>query len=148
MNNDMPDTDNRLITFHLSGSDFAVPIAQVREVTSAEKINALPGARKPLEGLMIYREHQALPVFSLFDALGRENGRSGELVVVVELGGQILGFRVDGIGRVVDGLGNEEDDPEGADLDIPPESVQGVFSDRGSRVVVLRLEKVFGNVLN
>lgn len=148
MNRDMPITDNRLITFHLSGHDFAVPIAVVLEVTSAEKIDELPGAMKPLEGLMIYRDNQALPIFSLIEALGQEHDNSGDLIMVVELDKQILGFRVDRIGRIVDGLGNDHYDSEEEVPDINPEAVRGVISEKGLRVVVLRLEKVFVNVLN
>jgi len=148
MNRDMPITDNRLITFHLSGYDFAVPIAVVLEVTNAEKIDELPGAMKPLEGLMIYRDNQALPIFSLIEALGQEHDNSGDLIMVVELDKQILGFRVDRIGRIVDGLGNDQYDPEEEVQGINPEAVRGVISEKGLRVVVLRLEKVFVNVLN
>ena len=148
MNRDMPITDNRLITFHLSGHDFAVPIAVVLEVTNAEKIDDLPGAMKPLEGLMIYRDNQALPIFSLIEALGQEHDNSGDLIMVVELDKQVLGFRVDRIGRIVDGLGNDQYDPEEEVPGINPEAVRGVISEKGLRVVVLRLEKVFVNVLN
>ena len=148
MNRDMPITDNRFITFHLSGHDFAVPIAVVLEVTSAEKIDELPGSMKPLEGLMIYRDNQALPIFSLIEALGQEHDNSGDLIMVVELDKQILGFRVDRIGRIVDGSGNDQYDPEEEVPDINPEAVRGVISEKGLRVVVLRLEKVFVNVLN
>jgi len=148
MNRDMPITDNRLITFHLSGHDYAVPIAVVLEVTNAEKIDDLPGAMKPLEGLMIYRDNQALPIFSLIEALGQEHDNSGDLIMVVELDKQILGFRVDRIGRIVDGLGNDQYDPEEEVPGINPEAVRGVISEKGLRVVVLRLEKVFVNVLN
>jgi len=148
MNKHMRLTDNRLITFHLSGHDFAVPIEVVREVINAEKIDQLPGGRKPLEGLMIYRRDQALPVFSLTQALGRESETPGDLILVVELDGQMLGFRVEKIGRVIDGSGNGQYEPLEEELAFDPETIRGTINEKGLTVIVLRLEKVLGNVLN
>ena len=148
MNKHILITDNRLITFHLSGGDYAVPIAVVREVISAEKIDQLPGGRKPLEGLMIYRENQVLPVFSLTQALGLENESLGDLILVVKLNTQMLGFRVEKIGRVIGGSGSHHYEPLEEELALDPGTVQGTFIEEGLRVNVLKLEKVFGNVLN
>lgn len=148
MNGDMSSTDNRFITFYLSGCYYAIPIAAVREVTSAQRIHVLPGARKPLEGLMIYRGVQVLPVFSLTEALDLESMDSGDLIVVVELKTQILGFRVQKIGRVVDGFDKEQDGLEGGGTVVDPDAVLGIWSDKGASVVALRLEKVFRNVLD
>lgn len=148
MNKQIYEPENRLITFRVSNRDFAVPLSVVREVISVQKIDQLPGGRKPLEGLMVYRGNQALPVFSLTLALGWEIENRGDLVLVVELDGQMFGFRVVKIGRVVEDSGNGQYEPLEGEPELDPEFTVGTVNEQGLRATVLRLEKVFGNVLN
>ena len=62
--------DTRMITFALGRHRFAIPIEDIREVINIDSVVDVPGGRRPLEGILPYRDDAILPVFSLLDLLG------------------------------------------------------------------------------
>ena len=140
-------TDSRLIFFHVGDCSFAVPLNEVREIVVAVAVTPVPGSRPPLEGVMIYQGEGVLPVFSLLSALGRASETAGGLVVVSELGGVFIGFRVEGIGGVVKRLEGDRLDKYQDELKGRPGAIEGTFESGGRSLIVLSLSGVFREVL-
>ena len=95
--------DRRLVTFNSEGEYFAVPLGEVLEVIAAGVMVDVPGTRWPLTDLMVYRNDQILPIFSLKGALGVEDSLEGRLIVVAQSDEYLIGFRVEKIGGVIPG---------------------------------------------
>ncbi|GBE15138.1 MAG TPA: chemotaxis protein CheW [Proteobacteria bacterium] len=140
-------TDSRLISFHVGDCDFAVPLSEIREIVAAVSVTPVPDGRLPLEGLMVYRGGQALPVFSLLGALGRDSESGGSLIVVSELGPAFVGFRVEGIGGVVDGVQGDRLDEYHGELKGRAGAIEGTFESGDRSMIVLSLSAVFQEVV-
>lgn len=140
-------TDSRLIFFHVGNWSFAVPLNEVREIVAAASVTPVPGARPPLEGVMVYRREEALPLFSLPSALGIDYETVGGFVAVSEIDGVFLGFRVEGIGGVIDGVEGNHLDKYHGELKGRPGAIKGAFEFGDRFLVVLNLSEVFQKVV-
>ena len=141
-------TDSRLIFFHVGGHGFAVPLSEIREIVAVSAVTPVPGARAPLEGVTVYREEGVLPLFSLLGAMGNASITNGALIVVAELGGEFIGFRVEGVGGVI-GMPEENGlETYKGELKGPPGAIKGIFKSGGQVLVAISLSGVFQEVLD
>jgi purine-binding chemotaxis protein CheW len=136
--------DTRLISFTSAGQDFAVPISSVREVVRVDSVEPVPGSRSPLEGIYVYRGSQILPVFSLPEIFGVVSGGQENLLMVVDIEGETLGFRIERIGGVADTPPVGEVEEYSGDLQIDPGAIRGVWKSPRGAFLLLRLNTVFG----
>ncbi|UCG38657.1 MAG: chemotaxis protein CheW [bacterium] len=136
--------EKRLITFSISKHRFAAPIDEIREVVSADAVMPVPGARRPLLGLLPYRGHTVLPVFSLLDLLGDRSGESGNLVIVAASPGGPVGFRVRQMGGVMMlSAGEQEVVPYEGDLGAGTGAVTALLKRTGGEYIILDIGKLF-----
>lgn len=137
--------ETRFITFRAGGHDFAVPIEKVREVLTLSFVFPVPGGRRPLLGIISYRNKRVLPVFSLLDALGEEGAGTGHLIVVWGPESAPAGFAVDGLGGIVTASGQEEEiEPYQGTLGGPEGAVPAVLKKAGGDHILLEIDKVLG----
>lgn len=135
--------ERRLISFTVGGFRFAAPIEAVREVVNITSIVAVPGARRPLEGILPYRDNLVLPVFSLLDLLGARHDEPGNLVVVTGPKDDPVGFRVQGMGGVMVIGDKDEIVPYEGDLRSPGEEIKGVLKKTGGELILLEMDRLF-----
>jgi chemotaxis signal transduction protein len=136
-------TDTRMITFALGRHRFAIPIDDIREVINVDSVVSVPGGRRPLEGILPYREDSILPVFSLLDLLGHEHEEGSNLVVVTGTSDAPIGFRVRQMGGVMVSGPEDELVPYDGDLGSGGKAVAGVLRKPGGEHLLLDMKQVF-----
>ena len=142
-------TERRLITFTVGAYRFAVPIETVREVVNVTSIITVPGGRRPLEGILPYRDHLVLPVFSLLDILGQEYDEPGNLVIVTGPTEDPVGFRVSNMGGVIPSADGDEMAPYEGELSHKG-AITGVLKKPGGELILLDMDRMLdlGNTKN
>jgi len=90
------------LSFRLDGRIYAVPLAQVAEITPALELNRIPHMPKSVEGLLNHRG-QVIPVISLRSRmnLAQQEASLSRNIVVLDLGGGPVGILVDAVDAVV-----------------------------------------------
>ena len=141
-------TDDRMITFSIGGRHLAVSISHLKEVVALGPIEPVPGARPPLEGLMVYRKTGVLPILSLGGALGIKERSEGGLVIVADISGVNLGYQIDGIGGVVNGPGDGEIETCQGMPDPLPAAIKGCIKLGDREIALLQLDVLFGSLLS
>jgi len=136
-------TDRRFITFNAGEHNFAVPIEEVREVVSSSSILPVPGGKKPLLGIIPYREEGVLPVFSLLEILGEPEIQAGTLIVIADHDEAPIGFTVQGLGGIITASGSEDQTKsyEG-ELEGPDGAITGILEKAGEEYVLLEIGQV------
>jgi chemotaxis signal transduction protein len=134
--------DRRLITFNSEGEYFAVPLGEVLEVIAVGIMVDVPGTRWPLTDLMIYRNDQVLPVFSLKGALGIEDSLEGRLIVVAQADEYLMGFRVEKIGGIITGYGDGDLENYEGEMKGQEGAILGTLIDSERKYTLLDLAHV------
>ena len=94
---------NEVLTFVISGENYALPIEKIVEIVTAKSITRIPNAEETIVGIMSLRG----TIVTLLDVRRtlRHSEPSGpeedRRIVVVEFGGETVGFEVDRVQRVV-----------------------------------------------
>lgn len=133
------------LSFELAGQRYAAPLAQVSEVLRDSDITPVPGAAEDLLGIRHLRG-QIVPVMDGRRRLGLAEQPSadpaGVRVIMLMLGSQLIGLRVDSIGDLLN--------PSTKDLAPPPsgraprqdEAVQGVVPAQNGFVALLDIARL------
>ncbi len=138
--------DRRFITFSAGEHKFAVPIEDVREVVSSSGVFPVPGGKKPLLGIIPYREEGVLPVFSLLEILGEPETHGRPLIVIADFDGAPAGFTVQKLGGVITVSGSEEEmRPYEDGLEGYGSSITGVLEKAGEDYVVLEVGQLLSS---
>jgi purine-binding chemotaxis protein CheW len=84
-----------LACFEVCGQEYAIPVANVREIVRIMEITPLPNAPAMIEGVIDLRG-AVVPVMDLAKLLGRGTGEtgSGARIVVLEVDGLVFGLWV------------------------------------------------------
>ena len=93
----------QFLSFQLEGHIYAVPLAQVAEITPFRELKRLPHMPKSVEGLLDHRGH-VVPVISLRSRmnLGHQDAELSKNIVVLNLGGSSpVGVLVDVVDAVI-----------------------------------------------
>ncbi|MDF1534954.1 MAG: chemotaxis protein CheW [bacterium] len=135
--------DTRMITFALGRHRFAIPIEDIREVINIESVVPVPGGRRPLEGIIPYRDNAVLPVFSLLDLLGHEHEEKSNLVVVTGTRDTPVGFRVRQMGGVMASVAEDKIVAYDGALGGGGKAVSGVLIKPGGEHILLSMKHVF-----
>ena len=137
--------ERRHITFSVGNHRFAVPIEKVREVVSATSVLPVPGGRKPLEGILSYRERSVLPVFSLLELLGDQDDQVNDLIVVTGTEEAPVGFKVHSMGGIMITTGAEDEiAPYEGELKSPEGAIIGILKKTGGDHILLEIDQVLG----
>lgn len=116
----MATVDGQYVVFSIDGEEFALDIAQVREIIKPPVVTRLPYAAQFIEGVTNLRG-EVIPIVDLrrrFEVLGQA---SDSRIVVAEVGGEKVGLRVDSVIEVRR--------IPASDIQPPPESVAGIRSE-------------------
>lgn len=96
------DQHNKHLTFRLGAEEFAIPVAQVREIVSAMTVTTLPGTSSHIVGVVNLRG-KVIPIINLRARLGLPvipNGPRTCVVVCHEAAGMV-GVIVDSVVEVI-----------------------------------------------
>jgi purine-binding chemotaxis protein CheW len=95
-------SDEQVVIFQISHESYAVPISCVHEIIREQHITSVPGVPVYIEGIINLRG-RVIPVLDLHKRLQLpvEAQTRSTRIVVIEIGGQILGFIVDEVSEVL-----------------------------------------------
>ena len=139
-----------LLTFDLAGELYAIDIEHVVEIVTPRPITRVPNADPSVVGIISLRGM----IVTLIDARSRLRHRAAEAkgpdvrIIVVDLQGQIMGFVVDRVLRVVKVEADAVEPHPVVHTSEQEESVRGVFRHGGALTILLDLEKLLGVVRN
>ncbi len=93
--------DLQILTFHLAGHLYGIPLTLVREITPLKELNKMPHMPRGVEGLLNLRG-EVIPVINLrirLDLPGEDAPASK--ILVLELASGVVGLHVDGVDSVL-----------------------------------------------
>jgi chemotaxis signal transduction protein len=124
---------NGYVLFRLGERRFVTKLDEVREILRLSGLEALPGMRPPLAGVVVLRG-QPLPVLDVRGA--NEVGTDGGDVLVMGVDGDSVGIAVDEVLAVLGGEELQAGEPPAKAL---PDYVVGVRRDAGGPLLLVDL---------
>ncbi len=130
----MPDDSQLYCTFRLAGRWFAVPVLDVKEITTETRATSIPHAPVDVHGLVNIRGHIYLALH-LAKLLGVRNHRyaiDSQLILFKPTVGNAFGILVDQVGEILS-LAPSQIEPfsNNERLDIDPDDRGGIVSSIG-----------------
>lgn len=137
----------QFLTFQLSGQDYGIEIAQVREIRASERATRLPHAPDYVQGV-IHVRGKVVPILDLRRRFGLDDSDRPRLSVVVvvqsaaDRSGATVGLLVDAVCDVCE--------IEAASIQTPPQLVGGIdaelvcglCSSAGRLLILLDIERL------
>jgi purine-binding chemotaxis protein CheW len=137
--------DFKMITFSLSGKDYAVDIMNVKEIAKADKFTYVPNAASFVRGVYNLRG-DIIPVVDLriFFHLPVEKAVDGmENMLILRIEDRVYGTIVDKIDRVL-GINSEQIQPPHPIFgDINIKYISGVVEKQGELFIILDVVRIF-----
>ncbi len=131
----------RHVTFSVAGAQYALPAADVLEITPPKTIVACPGVAECVLGLTNLRG-RVTPVLDVALRLGTDALDEGRgVLIVVPYGEERVALKVCAIGGLID-VAPDEMDRAAAAAATESDAVAGVARTRGGLVVVLDRERL------
>lgn len=124
---------NGYVLFRLGERRFVTKLDEVREIVRLSGLEALPGMRPPLTGVVVLRG-QPLPVLDVRGAA--EVGKDGGDILVMEVDGDAVGVAVDQVLAVLGGDQLQAGEPPAKAL---PDYVVGVRRDANGPLLLVDL---------
>lgn len=92
----------QLVSFNIGDEEFGVDILQVQEINRMLEVTRVPNAPEYVDGVINLRG-KVIPIIDLRRRFGmpRKEHTKHTRIVVVELGGKVIGFVVDGVREVL-----------------------------------------------
>jgi len=139
--------DYKMVTFSLSGKDYAIDIMKVKEIAKAGRFTFVPNTAPFVLGVYNLRG-EIIPIVDLrlffnIDIPERQNDDL-ENMIIVNVGEQIFGVVVDSIDKVV-GINSETIQPPHPLFgDINIKYIYGVVESADRLYIILDIDKIFG----
>jgi len=126
------------VLFHLGERTFATPLDEVREIVRMTGLEALPGTKPPLAGVIVLRG-TPLPVLDVRERSIDSGADSGGDVLVMSVDGDSVGVAVDSVSAVLAPDELPAGDPPAKTL---PAYVVGVRRHRDAPVLLVDLHRL------
>jgi purine-binding chemotaxis protein CheW len=135
--------EEQLVVFRLGKEEYAVPIAQVKEIIHYKGATKMPNTPSYMEGIINLRG-KVIPVVELAMRFGIGAGNTVDRrVVIVETAGQEVGIIVDEVTEVIR-LQETAIEPVPA-MSASTDYVRGIGKDNDRLLIILDLAKLFRN---
>lgn len=134
----------QLVIFELGEEAYAVDIHQVREIIRIPDITRLPRTPDFIEGVINLRGG-VIPVLDLAHRFGRTEATDASetaRIVIVELGDQLLGMRVDGVSEVLSIDSEQIEPPSPYIINVDSQFLTGIARLDERLVILLDLNRV------
>lgn len=135
----------QLVSFNLAQEEYGVDVLKVREIIRMPIITRVPNTPHYVDGVINLRG-KVIPIismrkrFSLSDAEYDKRTR----IMVMDVGGELMGFIVDAVSEVIRISGSEiQPSPAMVTSGIDQECIAGVINQAERLLVLLDLEKMF-----
>jgi purine-binding chemotaxis protein CheW len=137
-----------LACFETRGRVYGIDVLQIREIVRSQEVTPLPGAPQLIEGVIDIRG-VVLPLIDLGHALYAEPAEAGAetRVAILEVGGMVLGLRVDAAVEVISVRTSDVDELPALATRAGYDTVRRVVRRAdASPVLVLSLERLLESV--
>lgn len=127
----------QLVAFELADETYGVDIYQVREIIRVPEVTRVPKAPDFVEGVINLRGG-VIPVLDLRRRFGMEplDGSDDARIIIVELGEQLVGMRVDGVSEVLRAEADQIEPPSPYIVNVESQFVTGIAR-VGDKLVIL-----------
>jgi purine-binding chemotaxis protein CheW len=145
--NDASHELTQLVSFHLDNEEYGVEVLKVREIIRMVNITHMPNTPPYVEGIINLRG-KVIPIISMRKRFGLMDMESNNLsrVIIMDIGGELLGFTVDAVSEVIRVSANEiQPAPTVASGGIGQEYIEGVINHADKLLVLLNLDMMFSN---
>lgn len=136
----------QLVSFGLGEEEFGVDILQVQEINRMVEITRVPSSPPFVEGVINLRG-KVIPIVDLRKRFGmpeRVHDKNTR-IVVVELGGRVVGFVVDGVSEVLRIPKSVTEPPPAIVAGVGAEYITAVGKLDDRLLILLDLEKIFSS---
>ena len=130
-------TERQLVVFDLGGELYGVDIGTVREIIRMQEITHVPNAPEFVEGVTNLRG-KVIPVIDLRRRFGMKEGEetSETRIVVVDIGGEDMGVRVDAVTEVLRITEQLIEQPSSVVTTVDSYYMEGI-ANLGERLIIL-----------
>lgn len=137
----------QLVSFHLDNEEYGVEVLKVREIIRMVNITHMPNTPSYVEGIINLRG-KVIPIISMrrkFGLMDMKNN-SQTRVVIMDVGGELLGFTVDSVSEVIRISASEiQPSPSVAAGGVGQEYIAGVINHGERLLVLLNLDMMFSS---
>ncbi|GFO55090.1 chemotaxis protein CheW [Geomonas sp. Red276] len=137
----------QLVSFNLGAEEYAVEVLKVREIIRMTGITHIPNTPHYIEGIINLRG-QVIPIVSLRKRFSMEFNEVDHhtRIMVMDIGGKLMGFIVDGVSEVIRISSGEIQPPPamvagGVDQDF----ICGVIQHSDHLLLMLQLDRMFSS---
>ncbi len=136
---------DRYLTFFLENEKYGVEILSVKEIIGLQKTIHVPRTPHYVKGVMNLRG-QIIPVIDLRAKLDMEEipAAMDTAIVIVQIGKLNIGFVVDRVDEVASIAESDLSEPPRFGSSVNTEFIKNMANTRGSVVMIIDLEKIFG----
>jgi len=137
----------QLVSFHLDNEEYGVEVLKVREIIRMVNITHMPNTPAYVEGIINLRG-KVIPIISMRKRFGLADIEHSNhaRVIIMDIGGELLGFTVDAVSEVIRVSAAEvQPAPSVASGGIGQEYIAGVINHGERLLVLLNLDLMFSN---
>jgi len=135
----------QLVSFNLDQEEYGVEVLKVREIIRMNNITHMPNTPHYVEGIINLRG-KVIPIVSMrkkFGLMEAENN-SHTRIMIMDIGGELMGFIVDSVSEVIRISGTEiQPSPSVAGGGIDQDCIAGVINLSERLLVLLDLDRMF-----
>ena len=135
----------QLVSFSLAQEEYGVDVLKVREIIRMPSITRVPNTPHYVEGVINLRG-KVIPIISMRNRFSLPDSEYDKQtrIMVMDVGGELMGFIVDAVSEVIRISGSEiQPSPAMVSSGVDQECIAGVINQADRLLVLLDLEKLF-----
>ncbi|RII31491.1 MAG: chemotaxis protein CheW [Geobacter sp.] len=135
----------QLVSFNLDQEEYGVEVLKVREIIRMNTITHMPNTPHYVEGIINLRG-KVIPIISMRKRFGlmESDNDSHTRIMIMDIGGELMGFIVDSVSEVIRISGTEiQPSPSVAGGGIDQDCIAGVINMSERLLVLLDLDRMF-----
>lgn len=135
----------QLVSFSLAQEEYGVDVLKVREIIRMPSITRVPNTPHYVEGVINLRG-KVIPIISMRNRFALPDAEYDKQtrIMVMDVGGELMGFIVDAVSEVIRISGSEiQPSPAMVASGVDQECIAGVINQSDRLLVLLDLEKLF-----
>jgi len=137
----------QLVSFNLGSEEYAVEVLKVREIIRMTSITHIPNTPPSIEGIINLRG-KVIPIVSLrsrFNMMDSDQDQHTR-IMVMDIGGKLMGFIVDGVSEVIRISSGEIQPPPSMVADgVDQDFICGVIQHADHLLLMLQMERMFSH---
>jgi len=135
----------QLVSFSLDQEEYGVDVLKVREIIRMPVVTRVPNTPHYVEGVINLRG-KVVPIICMRKKFGLSEAENDKQtrIMVMDMGGELMGFIVDAVSEVIRISGSEiQPSPSMVADGVDQECIAGVINQAERLLVLLNLEKMF-----